>query len=331
MNKFLTTFAFILVLAAAQGVSGNATASPDDIMMKKPAQKQSSSLLNTLQQPQEPERRFFKKKEKVEATVATAAKAVEAPKVAQVPAAAQPPAIDAKASSEVKRLENANERAEAEIKELKEKLAAETAAKEKAEKRVQYMLNPEPDERPLPKKEVATEEKPAEVATPVAEPMVTVEKKAKAKPAKKKELTGRQAVITADRTDYDRKEGIILFDRNVYVDDEQYQMHADRLFVFLDGTNDLKRLVAIGNVSITNEEKTASCARATYHKASHRIVMYGNKDAKARLNEGTEKGSTVLGDRITFWLNSEQVEIEGPAVTLPGGAMKGKSPKDLLK
>jgi lipopolysaccharide transport protein LptA len=144
-------------------------------------------------------------------------------------------------------------------------------------------------------------------------------------------LTGREAVITADRTDYDRKEGIILFDRNVYVDDEQYQMHADRLFVFLDGTNDLKRLVAIGNVSITNEDKTASCARATYHKASHRIVMYGNKDAKARLHEGANKGSTVLGDRITFWLNSEQVEIEGPAVTLPGGAMKGKSPKDLLK
>ena len=150
------------------------------------------------------------------------------------------------------------------------------------------------------------------------------------KEAPKKKLTGRSAVITSDRTDYDRKEGIILFDRNVYVDDEQYQMHADRLFVFLDGTNELKRLVAIGNVSITNDGKTASCTRATYHKASHKIVMYGSKDQKAKLDEGKEKGSTVMGDRITFWLNSEQVEIEGPAVTLPSGAMQGSSPKDMF-
>jgi lipopolysaccharide transport protein LptA len=277
----------MLALALVHSLVGDVIESPDDIMMKKPAQKPSPDVEKVVQAP---------------------------------------------VSNEVTRLESQKARAEAEIKELKEKLAAETAAKEKAQKRVQYMLNPEPDEKPLPKKEVATEEKPSEEAT-VEKPVVKVEhsgEKVK-KPAKKKELTGRDAVITADRTDYDRKEGIILFDRNVHVDDEQYQMHADRLFVFLDGTNDLKRLVAIGNVAITNEDKTASCARATYHKSSHRIVMYGNKDAKARLHEGANKGSTVLGDRITFWLNSEQVEIEGPAVTLPGGAMKGKSPKDLLK
>jgi lipopolysaccharide transport protein LptA len=278
----------LLAFIALNTAAGDAIASPDDIMMKKPSKPNKVS-------------------QKVEAPV----------------------------DNEVKSLQAQNAQAEAEIKDLKEKLAAEKAAKEKAEKRVQYMLNPEPDERPLPKKEESsqkdTEEK-ADASQSKAEPMVKVEHSGGKKPLKKKkELTGREAVITADRTDYDRKEGIILFDRNVYVDDEQYQMHADRLFVFLDGTNDLKRLVAIGNVSITNEDKTASCARATYHKASHRIVMYGNKDAKARLHEGANKGSTVLGDRITFWLNSEQVEIEGPAVTLPGGAMKGKSPKDLLK
>lgn len=290
MNRILQTFVFVVAFVAAQGVFGEAAASPDDIMMKKPDVKKSGEA-----------------------------------------------ASQESVNREVERLESKNAAAEAEIKELKEKLAAETAEKEKAQKRVKYMLNPEPDERPLPQKPVVSE--PANDvkngAAASAEPMVKVEhqgkKEAAKKPAPKKELTGRDAVITAERTDYDRKEGIILFDRNVYVDDEQYQMHADRLFVFLDGTNDLKRLVAIGNVSITNFEKTASCSRATYHKQSHRIVMYGNKDAKARLYEGTEKGSTVLGDRITFWLNSEQVEIEGPALSIPGGAMKGKSPKDILK
>ncbi len=160
--------------------------------------------------------------------------------------------------------------------------------------------------------------------TQMAVPEIAAAEKKEEKP-KQKKLTGREAVITAERTDYDRKEGVILFDRNVYVDDEQYQMHSDRLFVFLDGTNQLKRLVAIGNVSITNENKTAWCVRATYNKSLSRIVMYGDDTRKARLREDNNKGgNTVLGDKITFWLDSEQVEIEGPAVTLPGGALGGK-------
>ena len=151
------------------------------------------------------------------------------------------------------------------------------------------------------------------------------------KKQKQKKQSGRDAVITAERTDYDRKEGVILFDRNVYVDDEQYQLHADRLFLFMDGTNDLKRLVALGNVAITNEEKNASCSRAVYVKKLSKIVMYGSDAAPARLYQGGKKASTVVGERITFWLNSEQVEIEKPVVTVPGGSFKGGDGKDFLK
>ena len=147
---------------------------------------------------------------------------------------------------------------------------------------------------------------------------------------KKKKAPARDAVITAERTDYDRKEGVILFDRNVHVDDEQYQMHADRLFVFLEGTNDLKRIVAIGNVAITNEDKRAYCAKATYAKKSGRIVMYSDDSSKATLREDSKKGSTVVGEKITFWLNSEQVEVEGPVITLPGAALQGGDAKKML-
>lgn len=129
----------------------------------------------------------------------------------------------------------------------------------------------------------------------------------------------RDAVITADRTDYDRKEGVVLFDRNVYVDDAQYQMHTDRLFLFLDGTNELKRLVAIGNVAITNENRRAYCARATFNKKLGRIVMYSSDEITAELREEGKKGSEVKGEKITFWIDSEQVEVENPVITMPGG------------
>ena len=153
---------------------------------------------------------------------------------------------------------------------------------------------------------------------------------AKGKDKAKNKKPSRDAIITADRTDYDRKEGVILFDRNVHLDDEQYQMHADRLFVFLDGTNDLKRLVAIGHVAITNEDKRAYCAKATYAKQTGKIVMYSDETTKAKLREESKKGSTVVGEKITFWLNSEQVEVDGPVITLPGAALQGGDAKKML-
>ena len=186
---------------------------------------------------------------------------------------------------------------------------------------------------PVAAKSVAAKSIAAEVAAePVAaEPVakqaeVSVEKaaaeKTEDKDAKKKtksKASARDAVITADRTDYDRKEGVVLFDRNVCVDDEQYQMHTDRLFLFLDGTNDLKRLVAIGNVAITNENRRAYCARATFNRKLGRIVMYSSDETVAELREEGKKGSEVKGEKITFWIDSEQVEVENPVITMPGG------------
>ena len=190
-------------------------------------------------------------------------------------------------------------------------------------------------------KPVAEPPKPAaEASAPVAEtakPDVTVEKKAeeynpdkKAKKEKKPKPPARDAIIKADRTDYDRKEGVVLFDRNVYVDDAQYQMHADRLFLFLDGTNDLKRLVAIGHVAITNEDKRAYCARATFNKKLGRVVMYSDDEITAQLHEEGKKGSDVKGEKITFWLDSEQVEVENPVITMPGGLGGQESMKKFI-
>ena len=180
------------------------------------------------------------------------------------------------------------------------------------------------------------EEKPTES---VQAADVSVEKSVTEEPAsdaaekkiekKEKKAPPRDAVITADRTDYDRKEGVVLFDRNVHVDDAQYQMHTDRLFLFLDGTNDLKRLVAIGNVAITNENRRAYCARATFNKKLGRIVMYSSDEITASLSEEGKKGSEVKGEKITFWIDSEQVEVDNPVITMPGGF--GGDGKDGLK
>ena len=85
---------------------------------------------------------------------------------------------------------------------------------------------------------------------------VTVEAKAAEKKVEDgekieaKEKKSRPVKITSDSTVYNRKEGLACFNGNVFVDDEQYQLHADRVFVMMEGTNELKRIVAVGNVAI---------------------------------------------------------------------------------
>ena len=260
-----------------------------------------------------------KAKAKAEAEAKAKAEAEAARAKAEAEAKAKAEAAKAKADAEAKA------KVEEELQSLRDQVAREKEARAAAEKRIAYLQNPDPDERPTPKKLEA----PAEQRD-VTETVPAPGKKAKkAKGATTR--TGRDAVITSERTDYDRKEGIILFDRNVFVDDEQYQMHADRLFVFLDGTNDLKRIVAIGNVSITNEARTASCSRAVFTKAASKIVMYGDENSYARLEDPSQRGGMAEGKKITFWLDAEQVSVEESAVRLPGAALKARDPKKMLE
>ena len=155
----------------------------------------------------------------------------------------------------------------------------------------------------------------AEVQTVVPE---TGKEPGKAAKAPKAETPGREAVITANRIEFDNKEGVILFDENVLVDDERFVMRSDRLLVFMEGTNDVQQIMAVGRVSITNQNRSASCEKAVYTKKDGQIVMSGN----ARLMRQGDEGGEVTGNRITFWLDDERMEVSPGRVVLPPGTFK---------
>ena len=173
---------------------------------------------------------------------------------------------------------------------------------------------------------------------------------------KEKKLTGRPAKITSDMTVYNRKEGIASFEGHVHVDDEQYQMHADRVFLFFEtekesgatnglsqaanGTNgvhkaakkdpndmrraagDVRRVVAIGNVAMTNDAHRAYGAKATYSKKNGLVVLYSGDGIMAEVrDESKAQPQIVRGRRIRFWIDSEQVEVDEADLT--GAAPSG--------
>ena len=150
----------------------------------------------------------------------------------------------------------------------------------------------------------------------LAEERAKVRKLERALPKEAKQLTGRPAKITSDSTVYNRKEGIASFEGHVHVDDEQYQMHADRVYLFLEGTNELKRIVAIGNVAMTNEARRAYGAKATYSKKNGLVVLYSGDGITAEVrDESKVQDQIVRGKRIRFWVGSEQVEVDEADLT----------------
>lgn len=141
--------------------------------------------------------------------------------------------------------------------------------------------------------------------------------KSKGKPKSDDILT----TLTSKRADYDRAEGVVMFEDGVYLDNSEYKFASDRLFVFLEGTNELKRVVALGNVSVTNGNNCGSCDRAMYVRKKGKVTMYAlDENNPARLEDRSKKArNQVEGDKISFWLDSEQVEVENSRITVDAG------------
>lgn len=135
--------------------------------------------------------------------------------------------------------------------------------------------------------------------------------------AGQKETEIKSARITSRTADLDRQEGVVMFEGDVVVRySNDCTMCADRLYVFLAGTNELNRIVALGNVSITNETRTGTCSMATFRRKKSEIEMFGDgKEVLARLVEKGEDSGALEGLRIRFWLDTEQVEVDNPQIS----------------
>lgn len=127
--------------------------------------------------------------------------------------------------------------------------------------------------------------------------------------------------IVSDRIEYDYKELIIAFDDHVKVTDPRFTMTCDRMLVFLEGTNQIKRVIAIGNVDGTQPDRHATCDRAVYERATGEIVMTGSPV----LTRGADR---VTGAKITVFQNDQRVIIEGGGrVNLSPETMKNREIK----
>ena len=131
--------------------------------------------------------------------------------------------------------------------------------------------------------------------------------------------------IDAARARYDRNEGVAVFSGGVSVSDPQYEMHADRAFVFTGATNELRRIVAFGDVAITNGTRRAYGSKASYYRKSGMVVLDSDDSGPAEVRDEGPNGAQVLrGKKIKFWTGSQQIEVIEAEITAPSkGVLDG--------
>ena len=115
--------------------------------------------------------------------------------------------------------------------------------------------------------------------------------------------------VRSRTSDIDRKAGVVMLEGDVFVEhSDGYSMTAD---------NALSRVVASGSVVLSNGTRVASCPLAIYRRRRREVEMFSDgKGAYARLEDGGAEKRELEGKRIRFWLDSEQVEVDEPRITL---------------
>lgn len=112
--------------------------------------------------------------------------------------------------------------------------------------------------------------------------------------------------ITSNRMDANKNDRIVTFTGNVVAEQKDITLYSDIMHVYYTEGEDVKEIVAVGNVKTTQPDRTATSEKAVYYKSDGRIVLTGNAQAQ----QGSD---TVKGDKITIFLNDNKsiVESEG--------------------
>ena len=131
--------------------------------------------------------------------------------------------------------------------------------------------------------------------------------------------------VRSTSSDNDRKSGVAMLEGGVRVEhSDGYELDADSAYLFTTAANELSRIVASGNVAVSNGARRATCPLAIYRRGKKEIEMFGDdKGAYARLEEREGGGRELEGRRIRFWLDTEQVEVDEPRITMGTTGGKG--------
>ncbi len=111
--------------------------------------------------------------------------------------------------------------------------------------------------------------------------------------------------ITSDTVEGDQKQNRITFKGNVIAKQEDATLYANMVVVHYDAEmKKMKEIIATGNVKIVQQDRRATCQKATFHQNENKIVLEG----EAVIREGE---NVVRGERVVYLVDEERSYVEG--------------------
>jgi lipopolysaccharide export system protein LptA len=124
---------------------------------------------------------------------------------------------------------------------------------------------------------------------------------------------GQPVEITSDRLDLDQAAGTAVFSGAVKVGQGALRLAADRVEVFYDEDGEqsgtVRRMIATGNVTLSNGAEAAEAERATYEVATGQVEMEGD----VLLTQGQ---NALSSERLSIDLDAGTGRLEGRVKTI---------------
>lgn len=136
--------------------------------------------------------------------------------------------------------------------------------------------------------------------------------------------SGREPIeVRADRLEFSYPDRMLTYSGGVVVTQGDLTLAADVLTVTINesGTDRLEKIIASGNVEITQGERAASGGRAVFDQQQRRIELTED----AILREGPNE---IRGERVVVLIDEQRSIVEGgekrvQAVLYPGDDLEG--------
>lgn len=110
--------------------------------------------------------------------------------------------------------------------------------------------------------------------------------------------------IKSDRLEAHNKDRKVIFEGNVQARQKDVLIFADRLTTFYDKAGkEVERIVADGNVKITQADKVGTAEQAVFENRSRKISLYG----EPHLWQGKDE---LRGETITVFLDEDRVTVD---------------------
>ena len=110
-------------------------------------------------------------------------------------------------------------------------------------------------------------------------------------------------VVTSATMEADSKGKVVTFKGDV-VAEKDFILCSDELKVYYGENDEVKELIAVGNVRVSKGDKRAMGDRAVYDKGKNAIVITGNAMVE-------QCSDVVRGGKITVYTDSGSMTVEG--------------------